>query len=167
MIKPPPQAPGAALILGEIALQSGFPPAALQVLPGGFELGQALCACSEFAAVSFTGSAKAGWAIKRSALPRQRMLLELGGNAAVIVDQFADVDAAATAVSNAGYLYSGQVCIATQRVFVHRAVADEFERKLAEKILRDVVVSENPADENALVGPLVDKGAAGPDRWLD
>ncbi len=156
VIKPPPQAPGAALKLGEIVLQSGFPAAALQVLPGGMELGQALCACPEFSAVSFTGSAKAGWAIKRNALPRQKVLLELGGNAAVVVDQFSDLSAAAAAVSTAGYAYSGQVCIKTQRVFVHRAVADEFERKLAEKILRDVGVSDNPADENALVGPLID-----------
>ena len=160
VIKPPPQCPSAALILGRIVLESGFPKAALQVLTGGLELGQALCACEEFAAVSFTGSAKAGWAIKRNALPRQKVLLELGGNAAVIVDKSADLNAAATAVATAGYAYAGQVCISTQRVFVDRFVADEFERRLAEKILRDVAVSENPADENALVGPLIDSSAA-------
>lgn len=168
VIKPPQQAPTAALMLGEIVLKCGLPPAALQVLPGGPELGKALCACPEFAAVSFTGSAKAGWSIKQHALARQKVLLELGGNAAAIIDHSADLDAAAAAVSSAGYVYSGQVCIKTQRVFVHRAVADEFERKLAAKILRDVIVSENPADENALVGPLIDKGSA--DRvqsWAD
>ena len=168
VIKPPQQAPTAALMLGEIVLKAGLPPAALQVLPGGPELGKALCACPEFAAVSFTGSAKAGWSIKQHALPRQKVLLELGGNAAAIIDSSADLDAAATAVSSAGYLYSGQVCIKTQRVFVHRAVADEFERKLAEKILRDVDISDNPADEKALVGPLIDKASA--DRvqsWVD
>ena len=167
VIKPPPQAPSAALALGEIVLKSGFPPTALQVLPGEMETGQALCACPEFAAVSFTGSAKAGWAIKHSALPRQKILLELGGNAALIVDRSADLEAAATAVATAGYMYSGQICIKTQRVFVHREVADEFERRLAGKILSTVPVSDNPADENALVGPLIDSAAAGRiEAWL-
>jgi len=160
VIKPPPQGPGAALILGELVLGSGFPDAALQVLPGGLEAGQALCASDAFAAVSFTGSAKAGWAIKKNALPRQKVLLELGGNAAVIIDESADLDAAAKAVATAGYIYAGQICISTQRVFVHRAVADSFERKLAEKILTEVPVSENAADEKAFVGPLIDKAAA-------
>jgi len=160
VLKPPPQAPGAALRLGEIVLNSGFPAAALQVLPGGLETGQALCACPEFAAVSFTGSAKAGWAIKRNALAHQKVLLELGGNAPAIVDASADVSAAAAAIATAGYVYAGQVCIKTQRVFVHRSVADEFERKLAEKILRDVAVSGDSAKEDALVGPLIDVKAA-------
>ena len=162
VIKPPPQGPGAALKLGELVLESGFPPAALQVLPGGLDAGQALCACDEFAAVSFTGSARAGWAIKKNALPRQKVLLELGGNAAVIVDESADLDAAAKAVSSSGYAYSGQICISTQRVFVHRRVADQFERKLAEKILTEVApnVSEDPSREDTVAGPLIDKGAA-------
>ncbi len=160
VIKPAPQTPSAALILGRIVLSSGFPVAALQVLPGGMELGQALCGCEEFAAVTFTGSAKAGWAIKRNALSHQKVLLELGGNAAVIVDKSADISSAAAAVARAGYSYSGQVCISTQRVFVDKSIADEFERKLAEKILCDVQVSDNPGDEHALVGPLIDKAAA-------
>ena len=167
VIKPPPQAPSAALALGRIVLQSGFPLAALQVLTGGFELGQALCSCDEFAALSFTGSAKAGWAIKRNALPRQKVLLELGGNAAVIVDKSADLSAAVHAVATAGYAYAGQICISTQRVFVDRSVADEFERRLAERILRNVPVSDNPADADTLVGPLIDSAAADRiDQWL-
>jgi acyl-CoA reductase-like NAD-dependent aldehyde dehydrogenase len=160
VIKPPPQGPGAALILGELVLGSGFPDAALQVLPGGLEAGQALCASDAFAAVSFTGSARAGWSIKKNALPRQKVLLELGGNAAVIVDESADLDAAAKAVAMAGYIYAGQICISTQRVFAHRAIADSFERKLAEKILTEVPVSAKASDEKAYVGPLIDKAAA-------
>jgi acyl-CoA reductase-like NAD-dependent aldehyde dehydrogenase len=160
VIKPPPQGPSAALILGEIVLESGFPLAALQVLSGGLEAGQALCASDAFAAVSFTGSARAGWSIKKNALARQKVLLELGGNAAVIVDESADLDAAAKAVATAGYVYAGQICISTQRVFVHRNVSEYFERKLAEKILTEVPVSENAADEKTLVGPLIDKASA-------
>ncbi len=168
VIKPPPQAPGAALLLGQVVLEAGLHPAALQVLPGGVELAKALCARPEFAALSFTGSARAGWELKKQAGARQRVLLELGGNAPAIVDQFADVDAAAAAIATAGYVYSGQVCISTQRVIVHRMVADEFERKLAEKILRDVGVSDKPADEKALVGPLIDvKSADRISSWIE
>jgi glyceraldehyde-3-phosphate dehydrogenase (NADP+) len=160
VIKPPPQGPSAALLLGEIALQSGLPAAALQVLPGGLAAGQALCAAPQFASVSFTGSARAGWSIKRNALAHQKVLLELGGNAAVIVDESADLDAAARAVASAGYVYSGQVCISTQRVFVLKNVARAFEQKLAEKILTEVPVGDKISEDKTLVGPLIDKAAA-------
>ncbi len=160
VIKPPPQGPSAALILGEIALLSGFPPAALQVLPGGLTVGQALCTDEAFAIVSFTGSAKAGWAIKRNALPRQKVFLELGGNAAVIVDESADLELAARAISVGAYAYAGQVCISTQRVLVHQSKIKVFSERLAERITADVGVSENPGDEKALVGPLIDRAAA-------
>jgi len=160
VIKPPPQGPGAALLLGRIVLESGLPPAALQVLPGGLDAGQALCASDAFLAVSFTGSGKAGWTIKKNALPRQKVLLELGGNAPVIIDESADLEAAAKNVAMAGYIYSGQVCISTQRVIVLKNAAQTFERKLAEKILLDVSISASPADEKAVVGPLIDKNAA-------
>ncbi|HEY3323635.1 MAG TPA: aldehyde dehydrogenase family protein [Planctomycetota bacterium] len=167
VIKPPPQGPGAALILGEIVLESGLPESSLQVLPGGLEAGQALCASDAFAAVSFTGSAKAGWSIKRSALPRQKVLLEMGGNAAVIVDDSADLDLAAKAVATAGYAYAGQVCISTQRVFAHKAVYERFRSKLVETIRTQVSISENPADENTAVGPLISKDAADRiDGWV-
>jgi glyceraldehyde-3-phosphate dehydrogenase (NADP+) len=160
VLKPPPQGPSAALILGEVFLESGLPAAALQVLPGGVETGRALCAGEAFAAVSFTGSARVGWAIKKNARPRQKVLLELGGNAAAIVDESADLEAAAKAVSEAGYVYAGQVCISTQRVLVHRRVAGAFEELLARRILTGVQVSGDPADEEAFVGPLIDAEAA-------
>lgn len=160
VLKPPPQAPGAALLLGKIGLEAGLHPAAFQVLPGGIETGKALSACPEFAALSFTGSARAGWELKRNADPRQKVWLELGGNAAVLVDDGADLDAAAAAVATGGYAYAGQVCISTQRVFAHKVIAEKFESKLAAKILCDVKTSADPADESALVGPLIDAKAA-------
>lgn len=167
VIKPPPQGPSAALILGEIVRASGFPESALQVLPGGLEAGQALCASDAFAAVSFTGSAKVGWSIKRAALARQKVLLELGGNAAVLVDSSADLDAAAKAVAMGGYLFAGQICISTQRVFVHRDVAESFERKLAEQILMHVPVGLDSSRDDLLVGPLIDTRAADRvDQWI-
>jgi glyceraldehyde-3-phosphate dehydrogenase (NADP+) len=160
VIKPPPQGPGAALMLGQLVLESGLPPAALQVLPGGLAAGQALCASDAFTVVSFTGSAKAGWSIKKNALPRQKVLLELGGNAAVIVDDSADLDLAARSICTAGYAYAGQICISTQRVFVHQDVETVFIDKLSKQIETTVGITASPADEKALVGPLIDKGAA-------
>jgi len=167
VIKPPPQGPSAALILGDIVRCSGFPAAALQVLPGNLETAQALCAHDAFAAVSFTGSAKAGWSIKKNALSRQKVLLELGGNAAVLIDRSADLDDAAKAVAVGGYLFAGQICISTQRAFVHRDVADVFERKLAEQILTQVPVGSDAKQDNLLVGPLIDvKAADRVDGWI-
>jgi acyl-CoA reductase-like NAD-dependent aldehyde dehydrogenase len=160
VIKPPPQGPGAALLLGEIVLACGFPAAAFQVLPGGAPVGQALCADENFAVVSFTGSAKAGWSIKKNALPHQRVFLELGGNAAVIVDESADLDLAARAISTGAYAYAGQVCISTQRVLVHQNSIKVFTQKLADRITADVGVGSSPQDEQALVGPLIDRAAA-------
>ena len=160
VLKPPPQAPGATLMLGELVLSSGLPPGSLQVLPGGLETGKALSARNEFAIVSFTGSAPAGWAIKQHALPHQKVLLELGGNAALIVDASADLDAAVTAAVPAAYAYAGQICISTQRIFVHRAVADAFERKFAEKALSSALCTERPDDDKAISGPLIDERAA-------
>ena len=160
VIKPPPQGPSAALMLGEIVLESGFPPSGLQVLPGGLATGQALCLSDAFAVVSFTGSAKAGWAIKRNALPRQKVFLELGGNAAVIVDESADLELAAKAISLGAYAYAGQVCISTQRILIHESKIKVFTQQLAERINSDVGVATQPGDEKALVGPVIDRNAA-------
>lgn len=167
VVKPPPQGPSAALMLGEIFLDSGFPPAALQVLPGGLETGQALTACPEFAVISFTGSAKAGWSIKRNALPRQKVLLELGGNAAVIVDESADIEAAAKSVALAAYNYAGQICISTQRVIPVAPIAAEFTESLVRAIRTGIRTGVDPADADCQVGPLIDIGAADRiDAWV-
>lgn len=160
VVKPPPQGPRAALLLGEILLRAGLPENAVQILPADLDAAAVLTASPHFAVLSFTGSAAVGWKLKHNAPARQRVLLELGGNAALVVDESADLDAAARAAALGAYLYAGQVCISTQRLFVHRAVAERFLPLLEEKIAALVRVGDDPRDEKIICGPLINEAAA-------
>jgi glyceraldehyde-3-phosphate dehydrogenase (NADP+) len=160
VVKPPPQGPRAVFLLGKLILESGIPEAAVQVLPTDLEAAGVLTASPLFAALSFTGSAKVGWALKRNAPVRQRVLLELGGNAALIVDESADLSAAAKAAAVGAYTFAGQICISTQRIYVQRNVAERFLEQLVRIIAAEVPVGDDPHDEKILCGPLIDAAAA-------
>jgi acyl-CoA reductase-like NAD-dependent aldehyde dehydrogenase len=102
--------------------------------------------------ITFTGSPEVGWGI-RSKAPRKRVSLELGNNAPVIIEPDADLDAAATRISVAGYSYAGQSCISVQRVYVHRSVHDEFVDMLAGKV--SALRVGDPADPDTAVSALI------------
>lgn len=103
--------------------------------------------------VSFTGSDKVGWHIK-SLVPKKKVILELGGNAAVYVDESADLNELATTLAKAATLYAGQICISTQRIFVHRNIYDHFKSLLTTAF--NSISSGKPLN-NAVNGPLIDK----------
>jgi len=157
ILKPPPQAPSAALILAEIALAAGAPPAALQVAACSNELAERLAVDPRVAVVSFTGSARVGWQLK-TRVPRARVVLELGGNAAAVIAEDADFDRALERVALAGYVYSGQVCISVQRIFVERALHPRFMEGLRRKVASYQVA--DPRAAGTVVGPLIDEAAA-------
>src|SRR5512140_634747 len=139
VLKPPPQAPGAPLWLGQIAHEAGVPAGAVNVLLAPVsELGP-LTDDPRVAVVSFTGSAAAGWQLKTRAA-RKMVILELGGNAAVVVDRTADLDRAAERCAVAGYAYAGQVCIKAQRLFVEKSIYSDFRARLLAALERKVVV---------------------------
>ncbi len=102
-----------------LLLDAGMPVEAVQLLHGGGDVGAQLCAADQVAVISFTGSAATGAAVARAAGPK-RLVLELGGNAATIVCEDADVQAAARICARTGYSNSGQSCISVQRVYVQR-----------------------------------------------
>ena len=103
--------------------------------------------------ISFTGSAKVGWELKAHS-GRKRVLLELGGNAALIVhNDWHDLDGAAVRTAHAAFGYAGQSCISVQRVFVDRSIFQTFLWKVVEHAAR--MVAGNPTDEATEVGPLV------------
>lgn len=158
VIKSPPQAPASTAIVVEIALEAGVPPDAIQLLHGGADIGAQLCAAPEIGAVAFTGSASAGAAVARAAGPK-RTVLELGGNAATIVHEDADVAAAAAACARTGYSNSGQSCISVQRVYVHRTRYDQFVGAFSEAVKKLKV--GDPLDPTTDVGSMVDDEAAG------
>jgi acyl-CoA reductase-like NAD-dependent aldehyde dehydrogenase len=157
IVKAPPQAPASSTALVRLLLDAGMPAEAVQLLHGGGDIGAQLCAADEVAVISFTGSAAAGAAVARAAGPR-RLVLELGGNAATIVCEDADIVAAARICARTGYSNSGQSCISVQRVYVQRSRYEEFAAALADEVSKLRV--GDPLDEATDVGSMVDEEAA-------
>jgi acyl-CoA reductase-like NAD-dependent aldehyde dehydrogenase len=141
-----------------------MPPEAVQVVHGGAEVGGRVCESPVVSAVSFTGSAAAGAAVARAAGPK-RLVLELGGNAATIVCEDADVDAAAVLCAATGFSNSGQSCISVQRIYAHRSVFDRFVAGLTAAV-RGLRVGD-PLDDRTDVGSMVDdEAAARLEKWI-
>jgi acyl-CoA reductase-like NAD-dependent aldehyde dehydrogenase len=159
LIKPSPQTPFTALALGEVILKAGWPEEALAVLPLS-NADTAWLAEKEdrIKLVSFTGSAKVGWELKAHS-GRKRVLLELGGNAALIIHgDHRDLDSAAERTAHAAFGYAGQSCISVQRIFVDKSIFQTFIWKLVE--IAGKMVSGDPANEATEVGPLIRPGEA-------
>lgn len=154
ILKPAPQTPFTALALGEVILKAGWPEEALAVLPLNNDDTAWLAEKEErIKLVSFTGSAKVGWELKANS-GRKRVLLELGGNAAMIVHgDWPDLEGAALRTALGAFSYAGQSCISVQRVFVDRPVFQSFLWKVVEHAKN--LVSGNPADEATDIGPLI------------
>lgn len=157
IVKSPPQAPAISTAIVALLIEAGMPTTAVQLLHGGGDIGAALCAAEEVAAISFTGSPETGAAVARAA-GAKRLALELGGNAATIVCEDADLAAAAANCARTGYSNSGQSCISVQRVYVHRSRFEEFLR-LFETEVRKLKVGD-PLDPSTDIGSMVDESAA-------
>jgi acyl-CoA reductase-like NAD-dependent aldehyde dehydrogenase len=154
ILKPAPQTPFTALALGEVILKAGWPDEALAVLPlSNADTAHLAEKEDRIKLVTFTGSAKVGWELKAHS-GRKRVLLELGGNAALIIHgDWHDLDEAALRTAHAAFGYAGQSCISVQRVFVERKIFQTFVWKLVEIAAK--LVSGDPSDELTDVGPLV------------
>src|SRR5579862_5383810 len=154
IVKPAPQTPFTALALGEVILKAGWPEEALAVLTLA-DVDTAWLAEKEdrIKLVSFTGSAKVGWELKAHS-GRKRVLLELGGNAALIVhNDWPDLDGAAERTAHAAFGYAGQSCISVQRVFVDKSIFQTFLWKLVE--IAGKLTTGDPSNEATEVGPLI------------
>lgn len=153
VLKPADQTPVSALKLVDLLVEAGLPAQWISVVTGtGAEAGAPLVAHPVPAVVSFTGSVPAGHAIERAALGK-KVLLELGSNAPVIIEPDADLGRAVAAIRSGGFSYAGQSCISTQRVLVHRSVAEEVRRLLVEAI--GTLPVGDPADPATVVGPVI------------
>ena len=157
IIKPAPQTPLTALRLGEMAVDAGWPRGAISVLPCSNEVTAAMLADSRLRMLTFTGSSEVGWKLKAMA-PRLRCTLELGGNAAMIVHEDADLELAAKSILAGGFSYSGQSCISVQRVFVHKTRWQTLAQRLTEGI--EQMVAGDPLDETTQIGPMISLAAA-------
>lgn len=159
ILKPAPQAPFTALALGEVILKAGWPEEALAILTLS-DADTAWLAEKEerIKLLSFTGSAKVGWELKTHS-GRKRVLLELGGNAALIVHgDWPDLEDAAIRTAHAAFGYAGQSCISVQRVFVERRIFQTFVWKLVDIAAK--IVCGDPAAEATEVGPLIHSAQA-------
>ena len=163
-LKPPPQDPLTSLRLFDLVQASGYPDGAANVVPCHVEVAQILIEDPRVRLITFTGSAKAGWAIRAKA-GTKRVALELGGNAAVIVEPDADLTWAAARCAIGGFTYAGQSCISTQRILVQERVSQTFLDLLLDKV-KHLKVGD-VLDEHTDVGPMISLEAAERvERWI-
>ncbi len=165
VLKPASQTPTPALILGELAAEAGLPEGGLSVIPCSRAGADAFTTDERLKLMTFTGSPEVGWALRARA-GHKKVVLELGGNAAAIVEPDADLDAAAAKLAMGAFYYAGQSCISVQRIFVDRAVADTFRDRLVAAV--EAVPFGATADEGCVSGPLIDAdNAERVARWID
>jgi glyceraldehyde-3-phosphate dehydrogenase (NADP+) len=157
VLKPAPQTPLLALILGEIILEAGAPEGMVNVLPCSNELAETMVRDERFKMLTFTGSARVGWFLKTIA-GKKKVTLELGGNAGVIVDKSAVVENIVKRIVLGSYGQSGQSCIKVQRIYIHKDIYDTFVRSFVETT--KAIKFGDPTNPETIVGPLIDKSAA-------
>ncbi len=152
IVKPAPATPLTALLLAETVQQAGWPDGGLNVVPLSTEDTGLLVADDRIKLVSFTGSASVGWEVKRNS-GKKKVILELGGNAGVIVHADSDIAYAAERCVTGGFSYAGQSCISVQRILVERSAYGRF----LELFLPAVVNLQlgDPLNESTDVGPLI------------
>jgi glyceraldehyde-3-phosphate dehydrogenase (NADP+) len=164
VLKPPSKDPLTMLTVAEIIERSGVPEGAVSILPMSRALGDEMVADERFKLLSFTGSPSVGWRMKERA-GKKRVVLELGGNAGVIVDESADLDWAVKRTLAGAFSYAGQVCISVQRMFIHRAIYAEFIDRLVAGAR--AIITGDPLDPETQLGPMVDEQAAQrTERWV-
>jgi len=159
IVKPSPQTPFTALALGEVILKAGWPEEALAVLTLA-DVDTAWLAEKEdrIKLISFTGSAKVGWELKAHS-GRKRVLLELGGNAALVLhNDWKDLDDAALRAAHAAFSFAGQSCISLQRVFVERSIFQTFLWKVVD--IAEKLVIGDPGNEATEIGPMIRQSEA-------
>ena len=164
VMKPASRTPLGALIIGEVLAETDLPPGAFSILPAHREGADLFTTDDRLKLLSFTGSPDVGWDLKARA-GKKKVVLELGGNAAVIIDRDADLDDAADRTVFGAFYQSGQSCIGVQRIIVHADVYDAFKARLVAKTR--ALVAGNPSDEATFIGPMIDvKEAERLDGWI-
>jgi len=165
ILKPASATPLTACKLAEVLLEAGMPRGFLSVIPGGAQVADWLIEDERVRFFAFTGSTEVGRSIQRRAGLR-RTQMELGSIACTILCDDAKLDAALPKVVNAGYRKAGQVCTSIQLLLVHRAIAGEVERRLAQLV--QALPYGDPYDPNTVVGPLIsEKEAIRVEQWVE
>jgi glyceraldehyde-3-phosphate dehydrogenase (NADP+) len=157
VLKVPSSAPLAMLEVAKIIDEAGAPAGSVSIMAMSIAVGDQLVTDDRFKVLSFTGSPRVGWSMKERA-GKKRTLLELGGNAGVLVDAGADLQWAATRCAVGGFKYAGQTCISVQRIYVHDDVYDEF-LELFVAATKKLRVGD-PSSEESDIGPVINEASA-------
>ena len=165
VLKPASFTPVGALQIGKILAETNLPDGAFSILPSSRNAASALTTDERFKLLSFTGSPEVGWDLKAQA-GKKKVILELGGNAACIVDEDADLEDATDRIIIGAFYQSGQSCIGVQRILVHQWIYDDFSTLLASKT-RQLKMGD-PREEQTFIGPMISEGEAKRlKKWID
>ncbi len=157
VLKPASRTPIGALIIGEVLAETDLPKGAFSILPCSRDGADLFTTDERLKLLSFTGSPDVGWALKAKA-GKKPVVLELGGNAACVVDEDADINDAIQRIIIGAYYQSGQSCISVQRLLVHRSIYDEFKQAYVDKVSN--LVAGDPASEDTFIGPMISESEA-------
>jgi acyl-CoA reductase-like NAD-dependent aldehyde dehydrogenase len=164
VLKPASMTPIGALLIGEVLAETDLPPGTFSILPCPREGAEQFTSDERLKLLSFTGSPEVGWALKARA-GKKKVVLELGGNAAVIVDRDWDLDDAVARIVFGAFYQSGQSCISVQRILVHEDVYDELRDQLVARV-KELRVGD-PLSEDTFIGPIISlKEAERVEGWI-
>ena len=165
VMKPASKTPLGALIIGEILAETDLPEGAFSILPASRDGADLFTVDERLKLLSFTGSPAVGWDLK-ARCGKKKVVLELGGNAAVIVDHDADLGDALERIIFGAFYQSGQSCIGVQRILIHEDVYDRFKDMLIEKTKS--LIAGDPKDRDTFIGPMISEGEARRLKgWID
>ncbi|MEZ7980848.1 MAG: aldehyde dehydrogenase family protein [Myxococcota bacterium] len=165
VLKPASLTPIGALVIGEVLAETDLPKGAFSILPCSREGANRFTEDDRLKLLSFTGSPGVGWALKARA-GKKPVVLELGGNAAVIVDEDADLEDAIERIVFGAFYQSGQSCIGVQRIIVHESLYERFRDQLVEKT--KALKMGDPKDESTFIGPMIsEKEATRLHGWIE
>lgn len=164
VMKPASRTPLGAIIMGEVLAETDLPEGAFSILPAHREGADLFTEDDRLKLLSFTGSPDVGWALKAKS-GKKKVVLELGGNAAVIIDHDADLEDALERVIFGAFYQSGQSCIGVQRIIIHESVYDRFREMLIARTKS--LVAGDPKDRNTFIGPMISESeACRLDGWI-
>lgn len=164
VMKPASKTPLGAIIMGEVLAETDLPKGAFSILPASRDGADLFTVDDRLKLLSFTGSPGVGWDLKAKA-GKKPVVLELGGNAAVIVDHEADLEDALERIIFGAFYQSGQSCIGVQRIIIHEDIYDQFRDMLVAKTA--TLVAGDPKDPQTFIGPMISEGEAKRlDGWI-
>lgn len=157
VLKPASKTPIGALLVGEILAETDLPEGAFSILPASRDAANMMVTDDRLKKLSFTGSQDVGWDLKAKA-GKKKVTLELGGNAACIVDEGTNLEDAVQRIVFGAFYQSGQSCVSVQRILIHRSIYDATVKQLCERIAKLKV--GDPMDNETFVGPLISSADA-------